>query len=140
MIKRALEVTSVSFDSNKVALVSAFPSLSPLGITKELIIIVFHAFLDGLCSKSVLVRLKNGDYEIFSIELLRSSISAQPVYTCASAAVVMFVEWWIVYCVYGMVDSCVCGYLCLGGRSHEAYCNHVVCCSVCLLHHFCGAR
>ena len=55
----------MSFDSNQVALVSAFPSLSPLGITKELIIIVFHAFLDGLCSKSVLVGLKNGDYEFF---------------------------------------------------------------------------
>ena len=50
----------MSFDSNQVALVSAFPSLSPLGITKELIKIVFHAFLDGLCSKSILVGLKNG--------------------------------------------------------------------------------
>ena len=34
--------------------------------------------------------------------------------------------------------------LCLGGRSHEAYCNRDVCLSVCrsvcLLHHFCGAR
>ena len=87
MIKRALEVTSVSFDSNQVALVSAFPSLSPLGITKELIIIVFHAFLDGLCSKSVLVGLKNSDYETFSIELLRSSISAQPVYSLQSVLV-----------------------------------------------------
>ena len=70
MIKRALEVTSVSFDSNQVALVSAFPSLSPLGITKELVIIVFHAFFDCLCSKSVLVGLKNGDYEIFSHRII----------------------------------------------------------------------
>ena len=51
--KTALEVANVSFDSNQVALVSAFPSLSLLGITQELIKIVFHAFLDDLCSKSV---------------------------------------------------------------------------------------
>ena len=35
-MKRAVEVASVSFDSNQVALVSAVPSLSPLGITQEL--------------------------------------------------------------------------------------------------------
>ena len=35
-MKQTLEVESVSFDSNQVALVSHFPSLSPLGITQEL--------------------------------------------------------------------------------------------------------
>ena len=31
----------------------------------------------------------------------------------SSAAVAVFVEWWIVYCVCGMVDTCsfVCGYV-----------------------------
>ena len=28
----------------------------------------------------------------------------------ASAAVAVFVEWWIVYCVCGMIDSCVYGH------------------------------
>ena len=68
----AVEVASVSFDSNQVSLISAFPSLSPLGITQELIKIMFHAFLDGLCSKSVPVGHKMAVYEFFSIELLRS--------------------------------------------------------------------
>ena len=30
----------------------------------------------------------------------------------ASAAVVVFVEWWIVYSVYGIVDSSVCVCFC----------------------------
>ena len=33
-MKRTLEVASVSFDSNQVALVSVVSSLSPLGITQ----------------------------------------------------------------------------------------------------------
>ena len=46
----------------------------------------------------------------------------------------------VAVCVEWCIDSCVCGYivisprhctlgasLCLGGRSHEAYCNRVVC-------------
>ena len=50
-MKRALEVASVSFDSNQVALISTFRSLYPHGITQELIKIVFHAFLDVFVAK-----------------------------------------------------------------------------------------